>query len=264
MVLIQVQPLLFRSSVRSDPGDFSDVEGFFLAHELAHQWWGHGVAAQNYHERWLSEGMAQYAAARWAHRFHGADTFRKILRRMASWARKLADKGPISLGHRLGLVENNPQVFRAIAYNKGAYVLHMLRGIVGDDAFRKALTSLQERHRFQKIGTSELKEALETASGQDLAPYFEDWVYGTSIATLKWSSRTTRDVSGYRTEVRVRAKGLPAPVPLELTVVFSRELHREKVMLQPSGGRFTLRTRERPRRIQVNEDLGLLADVDEL
>jgi len=264
MVLIQAQPVLFRSLSRTDPGDFSNVPGFFLAHELAHQWWGHGVAAQNYHERWLSEGMAQYAAARWARRFHGEDTFRDILRRMARWARKLADKGPISLGHRLGLVENNPQIFRAIAYNKGAYVLHMLRGIVGDDAFREALISLQDRHRFRKIGTDELRGALEVAAGQDLAPYFRAWVYGTSIATLKWSARTTREASGYRTDVRVRATGLPAAVPLELALVFSEGRHAERVMLEPSGGRFTFRTRGRPRKVQVNGDLGLLAEVDEL
>ena len=261
MVLIQVRPLLFRSLPRTDPGDFSDVPGFFLAHELAHQWWGHGVAAQNYHERWLSEGMAQYAAARWARRFHGEDTFRDILRRMARWGRKLADKGPISLGHRLGLVEGDPQIFRAVAYNKGAYVLHMLRGVVGDDAFREALNSLQDQHRFQKIGTDELREALEVAAGQDLAPYFRDWVYGTSIATLSWSARTTREGSGYRTEVHVRATDLPAAVPLELAVVHSRRRDVERVTLEPTGGRFTLRTQGRPRKIEVNEDLGLLADV---
>ena len=57
MIVLVQRPLLLRRGLRDDPANFSDVPGFFLAHELAHQWWGHGVAGQNYRERWISEAL---------------------------------------------------------------------------------------------------------------------------------------------------------------------------------------------------------------
>jgi aminopeptidase N len=79
MVILARQPALLRRQFRDDPTNFSDVPGFFLAHELAHQWWGQGVGPQNYRERWLSEGAAQYAAALWTRRAHREANFRQGL-----------------------------------------------------------------------------------------------------------------------------------------------------------------------------------------
>ena len=60
---------------RNDPAAFNGFPDFFIAHELAHQWWGQAVGWQNYHEQWLSEGFAQYFAALYAQRERGDDTF---------------------------------------------------------------------------------------------------------------------------------------------------------------------------------------------
>ena len=133
MVLVQRRPALAQHQLRDDPANFSDVPGFFLAHELAHQWWGQGVAPKNYRERWLSEGAAQYAAALWVRKSRGEATFRKMLKRYADWALRNAEAGPIDLSYRVGHLRNDPQAYRAIVYDKSAYVLHMLNGIVGDE-----------------------------------------------------------------------------------------------------------------------------------
>ena len=150
MILIQQRPPLLagRTSLRDDPANFSDVPGFFLAHELAHQWWGQGVAPQNYRERWLAEAWAQYAAALWVRETRGEDAFRSILERFARWAFRHEQGGPINLGHRLGHLKGDAQVFRAIVYDKGAYVILMLRAIVGEDAFRAAVVRFLDEHRF--------------------------------------------------------------------------------------------------------------------
>src|SRR5205085_1322282 len=126
MVVLVRRPALLRRPLADDPAAFHSISGFFLAHELGHQWWGQGVAGENYRERWLSEGMAQYAAALWVRHRHGEDTFHDVLEKMGRWARRHSARGPIHLGQRLGHLDNDPQVFRAVAYDKGAYVLHML------------------------------------------------------------------------------------------------------------------------------------------
>jgi hypothetical protein len=261
MVVVAERPPLLRNALRDDPASFPDVPEFFLAHELAHQWWGHGVAGENYHERWISEAFAQYAAASWVRHSRGETAFRGMLARMGRWAIRYAGKGPIYLGHRLGHIENDPQVYRAVVYDKGAYVLHMLRQIIGDDAFRRAGVALQDGHRFEKIGTDEVRAAMEAASGLDLRPYFAEWVYGTRVPELRLATRSQPAAEGYRTEVTVHGSDLPGPVPLEVAVAHPSGPEVRTVSLPPEGGSWTVDTPGPPRRVEVNASRGLLARV---
>ena len=120
---------------RNDPAAFQGFPEFFLAHELAHQWFGQAVGWKNYHEQWLSEGFAQYFAALYAKERRGEGAFRDVLRQFRRWAMEDSDQGPIYLGYRLGHIKGESTVFRALVYNKGAAVLHMLRRLLGDEAF---------------------------------------------------------------------------------------------------------------------------------
>ena len=117
---------------RNDPAAFSSFPDFFLAHELAHQWWGQAIGWRNYHEQWLSEGFAQYFAALYAQKQKGDDVFASVLRQLRKWGMDNSDQGPVYLGYRLGHVRDQSRIFRALVYNKGAAVLHMLRRLVGD------------------------------------------------------------------------------------------------------------------------------------
>jgi Peptidase family M1 domain len=263
LVLVQRRPALSQHQLRDDPANFSDIPGFFLAHELAHQWWGQGVAPKNYRQRWLSEGAAQYAAALWVRKSRGEAAFRGVLKRFAGWAFRNALAGPIDLSYRVGHLRNDPQAYRAVVYDKGAYVLHMLRGLVGDEPFRRALTAFQAGHRYQKAGTEELRVALEEASGKDLRPYFREWVRGTSVPELRLQYRTEPAGNAFRTTVRVEAAGLPGPVPLLVSLVGLRGRAEHPVVLGREGGVFTLESSERVDRVEINADRGLFARVKE-
>ncbi len=260
MVILSRRPPFVTSRLVDDPAGFEDVQGFFLAHELAHQWWGQGVAPQNYRERWLAEGMAQYAAALWVRRAQGEDEFLDVLKRMGRWAVAESPVGPISLGFRVGHVRSNPQAYRGVIYDKGAYVVHMLRRIVGDEAFRKGLTAIQDERRYGKAGTDDLREALEAASGRDLKAYFRDWVYGTTLPRLHSSHKTTSSGAGQTTEIEVRPENLPGPFPIELAVVHQTGRKILRVQVPPEGGTWTIATPDSVRRVEVNADRGLLVE----
>jgi hypothetical protein len=263
LVLVQIRPpLLAGRALPEDPANFSDVPGFFLAHELAHQWWGQAVAPANYRERWLSEAWAQYAAALWVQQSRGESAFRSMLDRFARWALRFTAHGPVHLGHRLGHVKGNPQVFRAVVYDKGAYVLHMLRAIVGDEAFFRGVRDFQHRFLFAKAGTDDFREALESASGKDLRPYFEEWIYGTSLPRLRYGWRVETTKEGRRTAVRFEARDLPGEVPLEVTLVGDRERVTRTIPLPPRGGTFTFDTPWAPRRVEVNANRALLVEAE--
>jgi hypothetical protein len=261
MILLVMRPLLLRRNLRDDPSNFSDVPGFFLAHELAHQWWGHGVAGQNYRERWLSEGFAQYAAALWVRHKHGERVYRGMMTRMARWALRMERFGPIHLGHRLGHLRGDPQIYRAIVYDKGAYVLHMLRGVVGEEAFHRALIAFQARHRYGKAGTADLREALEESSGRALGPYFDAWVYGTALPRVTYAVRSAEAAGGHEVVVEARAEQLPGPVPLLVSLVDGDARREEMVTLTPGVSRWTFQTPSRVR-VEINADRGLLARFD--
>lgn len=263
LLYLQKRPPILRArALPDDPATFSDYPGFFLAHEAAHQWWGQGTAPENYRERWLSEAWAQYAAALWLRERSGERAFQSMMDRMAAWALRHDDAGPIHLGQRLGHLRREPRYFRAVVYDKGAWVLHMLRGLVGDEAFFAGARSFLERHRYAKAGTEDLRAALEASSGVALKPYFDRWIYETGLPRVVWSARTAEAEGRFRTTFEARAAGLPGPLPLLASVVTASGVASEVLRLVPGGpSTIAIDTALAPRRTGVNEDRGLLARV---
>jgi hypothetical protein len=177
---------------RNDPAFFERVPDFILAHEVAHQWWGQAVGWRNYNEQWLSEGFAQYFAALYAAHASGSDaagreTFRDVLRQMRRWAADMTDQGPISLGSRLGHLQSDSRVFRALVYNKSAVVLHMLRQLIGDEAFFDGVRRFYHASRYQSVGTADVRAAMEIEGDRPLGRFFERWIYGTRLPRLSFS-----------------------------------------------------------------------------
>src|SRR5262249_1044146 len=174
---------------RNDPAAFSNFPEFFIAHEVAHQWWGQAIGWRNYHEQWISEGFAQYFAALYAQHARGDDAFAGVMRQLPRWGIEQSDQGPISLGYRLGHIRGEGRIFRALVYNKSAAVLHMLRALVGDDVFFNGLRRFYRTMRFKKAGTEDFRAAMEAASGRDLARFFDRWIYGSTLPRIAYNYR---------------------------------------------------------------------------
>ncbi|MGC4082461.1 MAG: M1 family aminopeptidase [Vicinamibacterales bacterium] len=209
---------------RNDPAAFEDYPEFFMAHEIAHQWWGHGVGWQNYHEQWISEGFAQYFAALYANDARGTDVFQGILKRMRRWAMNESAQGPVHLGYRVGHIRNNGRAFRAIVYNKGAMVLHMLRQYVGDEVFFGGVRRFYLSSRFHKVGTEDFRLAMEAESGLDLKRFFERWIYNATLPQVSFAYRVERAATGQVAVLRFEQTGelFDFPVLVTLTSVDGR------------------------------------------
>jgi aminopeptidase N len=262
MVLLARRPVVLGSVISNDPANFSDQPGFFLAHELAHQWWGDGVAPASYHDRWISEAVAHYAAALWIRHSRGEDVFRRVMREMERWALDKNEAGPVSLGHRVGHLDGDAQLYRAVVYDKGACVLNMFRLLLGDSAFRHGLTDFQQHFRFLKAGTPDLRRALEEASGLDLAPYFEAWIYGTAVSSLSLAARPQTSGAGYRTALDIKARQLPGRIPVGVTLEGDGGRDTRVVNVPPEGGHWDIDTAFLPRKVRLNDDAGLLARIE--
>ena len=246
---------------RDDPAFFAGFADFFLAHELAHQWWGQAVSSKNYHEQWLAEGFAQYFAAMYAQKTRGERVFVDILRQFRRWAIDQSPQGPVYLGYRLGHLKGETRVFRALVYNKGAAVLHMLRRLLGDETFLRGLRLFYEDWRYQKAGTEDLERAMEAASGRVLDRFFDRWIYNAEVPRLSYRS-TIGDRS---VTVEFEQTGnLIFDVPVTVRLVYVNGQTRD-VMVPVTDQRVvrSIPTESPVREVQVNRDFAALAEFEE-
>ena len=147
-----------------------------LAHEFAHMWFGDGVGYARWEDAWLSEGFASYFGP-WLYQSVGGMPLENVMGLARSrWLRaRRARSRPI-----LWSDYRNPlDLFQSSApntYQKGAWVLHMLRGEVGDEAFFGGISSWYRAHAGEAVTTASLVEAMEAAAGRDLDWFFRQWL----------------------------------------------------------------------------------------
>lgn len=170
---------------------FSDI---LQAHEVAHQWWGNLVAVANYKDEWLTEALAQYSALLYIEKRKGTRTLDSMLDEFRTDLGKVVDgqtvesAGPIIWGRRLNS-SSMPNAAHAIMYEKGAWILHMLRRRMGDERFFKMLGEVVRRYRFRHLTTEGFRQVAHEflpprSDDADLEDFFENWVYDTGLPTL--------------------------------------------------------------------------------
>jgi aminopeptidase N len=144
-----------------------------MAHELSHQWWGDLVTLADWRNIWLNEGFASYASALYNDRAHGHDRF---MQNMLDYQVISFFDDSITGGYPI----YNPSPDRMFSYSvyyKGAWVLHMLRGVIGDSAFFAGLHQYAARYAYSNASTDEFRDVMESYSGVNLHQFFHDWIY---------------------------------------------------------------------------------------
>ena len=146
------------------------------AHELAHQWWGNMVTCRDWNHFWLNEGIATFMAAAYKeHRFGRSEYLKEIEDSRVNY-QKVRDKG-----------KDRSLVFpdwskptaedRTLVYDKGAYVMHLLREELGERDFWAGLRQYTRKYFGKSVTTPDFQRAMEQASGKNLTDFFSKWVY---------------------------------------------------------------------------------------
>lgn len=171
-----------------------------VAHELAHQWYGDLLTSRDWHHLWLNEGFATFMAADWmANGRTGGDAY--------AWAENVrgwyaASQTPGSLTGAWFLGKDTPE--NQAVYVKGASVLTMLQAHLGDAVFWRAIADYTRTHQHTLVVTHDLQRAMETASGQNLDWFFEQWTELPYVPQLEtswtWSAPDELDVVIHQTE----------------------------------------------------------------
>ncbi len=184
---------LLKPSVRERLGLVS--EEFYetvVSHEVAHQWWGHIVSAETYHDLWLEEGFAQYSAAIYTLSTEGEGAFVEFMKnrrddivKEVRGGDRRTDVGPICLGQRLDTIENPDNSY--LIYDKGAFILHMLRMMLydyrnsSDEKFIDMMKEFVSTYFNQNASTQDFQEITEKHFGRNMDWFFDQWVFGTDV-----------------------------------------------------------------------------------
>jgi hypothetical protein len=196
----------------------------FRAHEVAHQWWGIQVEYDTYHDKWLSEGLADYSGLWYMHAtlndnkvfFDMLDNWKeRILSNRVYIFGQGQQAGPISLGYRTNSKETSGD-FDLIIYKKSAWVFHMLRIMLmdlnnyTDDKFIGLLQDYYNTYKGKSASTQDFIRLTSKHFNEDMNWFFNQWIYGTSIPTYKFAYKVSKTIDGkYKARCRVTQENVP-------------------------------------------------------
>lgn len=186
-----------------------------VVHEIAHQWFGNAVTERDWDEVWLSEGFATYFTLLYTEHAEGRDAFVAGLQRsrdaVLSLQRKMPDTPVI---HRN--LSDMRQVLNRLVYERGSWVLHMLRAKVGTETFWRAIGEYYRRYRNQNTSTAELRAVFERESGQALETFFTQWLTRPGIPRLEGTWRY--DAAAKQVEVTLAQTQAAPPFTLDVEI----------------------------------------------
>jgi len=147
-----------------------------VIHEIAHQWFGNAVTETTWDDAWLSEGFATFFTLLFIENEYGKEAYTKGIMNAKKTVFERAIKMPDFSIVSPRSAEKEP-VTSELTYQKGAWVLHMLRNLVGDDDFQKGIRSYYTKFYNANATTDDFRIAMEKASGKDLKIFFKQWLY---------------------------------------------------------------------------------------
>jgi len=240
--------------VRAVTGD--NTYDWLIAHELAHQWWGDLVTPEDWADIWLNEGFATYSDALWHEHVYG---FPGLKQRMEAFRERYfshtGQEHPIydpPLGH----------LFCATEYQKGAWVLHMLRFVVGDTNFDAILRRYAQDFAYANVDTSDFQNVCEEVYGGSLEWFFSQWIYGSGYPAYQfgWAHSGPNRIKVVVSQLQ---QDFPLfDMPLELEILLPSGPVRKMIWVSEKEQEFEFSFQEEPQGVVLDPDTWILGRID--
>ena len=196
------------------PSASADTIYFFVAHEMAHQWFGDSLSLSTWGDIWLNEGFATYAEYI---SFSDSGNKAAAANELSQWKSRIISQQTQAITH---LSPDN--LFGTEAYNKAGYVLHMLRQKIGDADFFRTLQTYAARFQYGSTSTDRFWETAETVSGQDLSAFFSQWLQQPDIprVSIAWIQQADGQIEVLACPQSAAARAFSLDVPLLFSTTF--------------------------------------------
>jgi aminopeptidase N len=243
-------------------GFSTQVNYKLLAHEISHQWWRCLISPASRNDMFLDEGLATYSAALYVQETAGETSFEDLMQEVEVGALTHEEVVPIAQSGQLH--EFTPE-YQSIVFQKGAMVFHMLRWVVGDEAFLKTLQAMCQKYAWKSISSDEFQKLAETASKQELTYFFAQWVTSTGVPQFKRTWAVYRTSKGYQVMGKIQQDLdlFRMPVEIRVTTEGTRPV-TVRVEMVGTTADFTVNTRARPLQVQVDPASRILKYDDKI
>ncbi len=227
-----------------------------LTHEIAHQWFGDWVTETNWQHLWLSEGFATYMTHLYMEKTYGLDSMLSRLRddRQVVVAFSAKNHAPVV---DTSVTSNFMQLLNANSYQKGGWVLHMLRRKLGDSLFWQGIRAWYTRYGGSNAGTDDFRTVMEKASGQNLQTFFEQWLYTPGQPALE--ARWKYDSVKKRITVQVeQTQAMVFTFPLQLGIRKGAAIIVKSFNIRDKQTTLSIPAAAKPDRIVLDPNVNLL------
>ncbi len=237
-------------------GAYSEL---MICHELAHQWWGDMVTCANWKEIWLNEGFARYSEALWQEFKKGKNVYHDYMdhiNRPEYW-----QSGPVYILD----TTNVSSIFNLLVYDKGAWILHMLRGVVGDSIFWDIFPAYRSAHYMDIATTEDFKQICGAIYKNDLDWFFDQWVYGSGQPDYKvsWGRQKTAANNWQMTLKidQIQSKTNLFRMPVDVKVVFKDHDSLLTIVDSLASQLFEFQFSEMPENVIIDPDNWILKTI---
>jgi aminopeptidase N len=227
-----------------------------IAHEIAHQWFGNMATEKSFAHLWLSEGFATYMAILYAEKSSGAGKAKsmreedrlQVISFLKRWDKPVVDS-----------VSPYMELLNANSYQKGGWVLHMLRRQLGDSVFRQCIRSYYAAYAGKNADTRDLQHVFERVSGKNLGEFFNQWLYTPGIPKLdiKWGYNAAEQKLNVSI---VQLQKSAFKFPIELSIETSLANKRETLQVTEANQTFSISLNAKPKELKADPEINLLFD----
>ncbi|MGO8698769.1 MAG: M1 family metallopeptidase [Limisphaerales bacterium] len=234
-----------------------------VAHEMAHQWFGDLVTCKDWSDIWLNEGFATYYALLYDGHKNGPDS---MLYGAYLTARGIFGVSNDSLAMVRRQYENPDETFGYLAYQKGSYVLRMLRAQLGEDLYRRCIKTYLQRHQYGNVVTEDLSAVIEELSGRSYDQFFDQWVYHAHYpelaASYSWDEKARLAKISIQQKQALSEGLLLFDFPL--TIAFNGKSGRveKTITVKQQSEDFYFPLTEAPAIVRLDPRLEVLAKID--
>ncbi|MFZ0798453.1 MAG: M1 family aminopeptidase [Terriglobales bacterium] len=233
-----------------------------LANTIAHQWWGVSVSPASKDDWWISDGFARYSEARYVESAAGEAALEEMVKDMSVGALAY-DSVPLSSADKLDYF--SPE-FQSLVTDKGAMILHMLRGVVGEKRYLQIMRDFATKYAGKSASTDDFRKLSESVYGEKLTWFYSQWMDSTSAPEFKAKYTVYRLGSnkGFRIVGAITQDLDLFRMPVNLRIDTDGRTEEKRIEVVGTDSPFSVETFGRPRRISIDPENRVLTNSKDI